>query len=716
MPVQDWEVPANGSLKLLWRKGTSFPSMNFTVKLRDVFGEPEASGYDTLEYAIAPFGLPPSWVSITGGPTLGTYVEIESTGIELNLTYGITSAANTLSISNHYASIGIYIFGSNGGGPRKIITFQGFVVHLDVFHQDQPFAIPPILNFIHEFQAIQPAFQEMQINAVGNWEITLDLTSLNRIEAEVVSGTLSLSTVTIPPYNIEILRLSGTGSGSVNLRPTQSYLDTLAVSSTPSEIALGNFTSNGNSPSGWFHPQKALRTTVVSPTDISCDVENLYFHAIKTVFEAPSQTIEITADYDFELIVPAWCTVLPPSGTAGVSNILVSVALSDTLPAGTYSGNIAVEYDNGNGIQQFLIPIIYEIEGFVVLPYDPDGFNFTLDNKMVSFYTDLENTFFDVLMNIKAFDFYSNTFNDFIVPLKVPLLRGRQKENIGLKIHRLMKRMSDELNLTDAQQYKVCEVFLQVKELDLDTLEVQREFTLENVKFVAGMQPQLSDGMGILSINTFPMRVTSKSQHFINLLLNNGTHKVEILKNDELIDTRFLNGGEFNVYKDTINFEVLEANQGDVFEYKLYTNDLLTNFVSKKYIIFPDGNNNLKLVWEDEYKLQSTFEFTGEYTLKSDFESKTFKRYRDIVEILENVMTGKETRVILNTGHILKTDQISIESICRSRRAWIVFDEKNIEIIPQTKSITNIDSTNELISFDVEFIINRSINEEVYMF
>lgn len=718
MPIQEWEVPELGSLKLQWRKGTAFPSMNFNIKLKDVLGEPEAAGYDTLEYSIAPFGQPSSWVSITGGPALGTYTEIETTGIELNLTYGITAAANTLIPGNAYSSTGIFIFGSSGGGAREIITFKSLVFYLDIFNQNQPFAIPPILTFNHEYQATVPAYHQLQIDAVGDWELTLDLTSLNRVEAEVVSGSLLISTVTFgaPPFNIEILRLSGTGSGVVNLRPKQEYLDTLSVTTSPVEIALGIFTENGNSPSEWYYPQNALKINVLEPTDISVNVENLYFHAIKTVYEAPSQTIEITADYDFTLIVPPWCTVLPPDGVAGTTNVLVSVALSDTLPAGTYSDNIIIEYDNGNGIQQFLLPIEYLIEGFVVLPYSPTEFNFTLDNKMVSFYTDLANTFFDVLMNVKAYDFYTSTFNDYIIPFKIPLLRGRQKENIGLKIHRLMKRMNDDLNVTDNKQYKVCEVFLQVEEKDLDTLEVQRSFSLENVKFVAGIDPGLSNGMGILTLNPNPTRVTPEGKQFINLLVKTGSRKIEILINGEVNNQYFINGNDFNVYKDVIDFQVLNVKQGDVVEYRLYTDEFFTEFVSKKYIVFPEANYNNVLVWEDEYKLQSTFQFTGDLVLKSDFESKNFKRYKDIVEVLENIQTGKESRLTLNSGYILKTDQISIESLCRSRRAWLLLDNKEIEIIPQTKSITNIDSENELISFDVEFVINRKINEEVYTF
>lgn len=708
MAFQDWSVPEYGSLILQWRKGTALPTpINFNVNLRDIFGEPEAVGYDTLEYAFAPFGLPPSWVGITG-ISLGTYYPITSTGISVNLNCSLTSTVSSLEVGNSSQGITIYIFGRNGQGAREIIFSTYFRLIIEVYHATQPILKPGKLRFNHNYQSLVPAYKEMSVDAIADWELVLAKTSL--IEVEVASGTLSIETITISGEMY--FKLIGNYSATFNIRPSQDYLNTLSVSATLIELALGNFSSTQLA-TGWGPQYKRLEIIVSSSEDIICTPSSLFFHAIKTVFEAPVQTINITSSYDFDLTLPAWATSLPAIGTVGSNDIDVAVSLSSSLPADTYTGNIIVEYDNGNGIQQYLIPITYLIDGFVVLPYDPTQFNFTLDNKMVDFYTDLDNTFFDVLMNVKAFDFYSQTFNSYIVPFKIPLLRGRQKENIGLKIHRLMKRV-DELNQNQTLQYKTCEVFLQVKERNLDTLVIQREFTLENIQFIAGVQPILSNGMGILTLNNFPTRVTSKSFQFVNLLIKNGSRKIEIYKNEELQISYFVNGLDFNIYKDKVNFEDLQCKEGDVVEYKLFTEDSGIDFVSKKFYVFPDSCQDITIVWEDEFKLQSNFQLTGEYALKYEFDSITFKKYKNIVEVLENVQTNRDVAFSINTGAVLNTDQITIDSICRSRKAWLLFPNKTIEIIPQTKTFVAVDSDREVSSFDLQFIINKNTNEEIY--
>jgi len=712
MAFQDWSIPEQGSLLLQWRKGTSLPTpVNFTVNLRDIFGEPEAAGFDTLEYSIAPFGQPPSWISITGGPALGTYNLITTTGIQLNLSYGFTASAFNLSPGQTYSSFGIFIFGRNGNGARQILTFTSIVLKGGIFEQTQPFTNPAILTFNHPFQALAPQPQLMSIDAFGEWSLALSIA--NFIDVEIVSGSLVI--VVSDFFGSPFLTLTGNGSGTISIRPSQSYLDTLAIAASSYDFGLGGFGNSPGANSNWYYQNIGFLINVIPAEDLLVSTNALYFNAIKTVFEAPVQTINITSNYAFTLILPPWATSLPASGIVGLNEIDIAVALSSSLDAGNYTENIIIQYENGNGTQQYLIPITYLVEGFVVLPYLTDGFNFTLDNKMVSFYTDLENTFFEVLMNVKAYDFYEETFNSYIIPLKIPLLRGRQIENIGLKIHRLMKRFK-ELNTTNTFQYKTCEVFLQVKEKDLDTLEIQREFTLENVQFIAGVTPVLSNGMGILSLNNFPTRVTSKSFQFINLLIKNGSRKIEILKNDNLETTYYVNSSDFNIYKDTINFETLDCVEGDIIEYKLFTDILNVDFVSKKYFVFPEESQNIIIIWEDDYKLQSNYEFTGEYLLKYEFESKTFKKYKNIVEVLENVQTNREVKCTVNTGAILNTDQITIDSICRARKAWLLLPNKTIEIIPQTKSFIPIDSDREISSFDLEFIINKQSNEEVYTF
>ncbi|WP_445458451.1 hypothetical protein [Flavobacterium sp. HNIBRBA15423] len=704
MPFQDWDHPQK--IEFNWRKTTSIPSsINFLLKIRDIIGEPEAVGYTDFEFRI--FGSA-SWLTLSGDFTTGTYYPISTTGMTGNISLQPTSLINTFNSSQKYASYILQVTGKSPeditNGTRTILSFSLLNIYLNVYAYEQPILTPYLLPFTHYHQTLVPDFQEMNVDAIGSWGIFLPGTS-DRYEVNVISGDLLVEVLTI--YGSTTKKISGNGSGVFEIRPSQVYLDSLTVGSFSDVISFG-FNPD------WYNFISNLTIDILEPIDILATPAALSFYAIKTILEAPIQALNIQALYDFTLEFPIWAVPSVTSGVVGSNDIDVGVVPSDAIDAGTYTGNIIVSYDNGNGIQQFLIPITYIVDGFIILPYSTTEFNFTLDNKFVSFYSDLENTFFDMLMNIKVFDFFTGLETIFIIPLKIVLLRNRQKENIGLKIHRVMKRIL-ELDFSSQKIYKTCEVDITVEEKDLETKEVQRDFTLEKVKFIAGISPKsIIDGMAILSIYDGPTRVLVDSIQTINLLIKAGSYVVQIIVNNTMSMTYSVSGQDYNVIMDQIDFSSLEIKPGDVIEYRLYTT--LVNYLSKTFYVFPDNVESLRVVWEDEYKLISSLQFTGDYKVISDFDIRTFKKYKDLVEIVENIKTDKEIKLSLNTGFILKSEQILVESLVRSRRAWLVLENQNIELIPQTKSMINIDSSRELNSYNLEFIINRTSNEEIYNF
>lgn len=705
MAFQDWDYI--DPIEFHWRKGTAVPSsINFTLKIRDIIGEPEAEGYSDFEFSV--FGQSQPWVNFGGDYQPNTYYPIISTGLSGNVIISLTSYINTFTPSQKYQSYIVRVTGKTptdiANGTRTIISSKFLNVYLHIYEQTQPILLPNKISFTHYDQTIVPAYQQMNVDAISDWTIFLPGYA-DRFDVNSLSGNTQVEIYDF--YGTNFKKITGNGSGAFEIRPSQVYLDSLTVGSY-SEII-----STGNDPN-FYNRNSEIQIQILAAVDIIVNPPELNFHAIKTVSEALPQIVNIQSMYDFALEYPAWVVPSSVNGLAGSNDITFIVATSDTLDADTYTSNIKVIYNNGNGAQEFLIPITYVVDGFIVLPYSTTGFNFTLDKKFISFYSDLENTFFDMLMNIKVFSFFDGIESNFVIPLKIVLLRNRQRENIGLKIHRVMSSMLD-LNLSQAQMYKTCEVDITVEEKDIDTKEIQREFTLEKIKFIAGKSPSvIKQGMSILSLYDGPTRIVLNSSQIVNLLLNPGNYEVQILINNQNESSYFVNAGDYNVIMQQIDFSSLPLKVGDKVEFRLYVTP--EEYVSKLFYVFPDNVENKRLIWEDEYKLLSSIQCTGDYKVTTDFNIRTFKKYEDLVEILENIQTEKEVKLTINSGFLLKSEHISIESLCRAKRAWLVFDTEIIELVPQIKSMNNIENNRELYSYNLEFIINRKSDEEVYTF
>lgn len=164
-----------------------------------------------------------------------------------------------------------------------------------------------------------------------------------------------------------------------------------------------------------------------------------------------------------------------------------------------------------------------------------------------------------------------------------------------------------------------------------------------------------------------------------------------------------------------VNFAQLGAAPGDVFSYVLSIPELGEN-LSRRFVVFPEGYSSLFVVWQDEYKLRQVLEFTGKYKMKNTFEHTTQDLVRDGVPFLDKVRTDKTGKFTLNTGWVLKTDKITIESLCRAKDALLIHPDGNIRIKPIPQELTMIDIDEATVAFDVDFQINRNYDQEIHMF
>ena len=129
-----------------------------------------------------------------------------------------------------------------------------------------------------------------------------------------------------------------------------------------------------------------------------------------------------------------------------------------------------------------------------------------------------------------------------------------------------MERMPD-LAMDDVTPYQPAQVSLDITEKSFTDPNYIQEFQIENIKFIAGLEPKLYNNSGFLELNTLPSRQTPNSYTYLNILVTNYPY-LKIFKNGELISTMGLIQGIVSL---KINFETYQAKQGDVFEYQIET-------------------------------------------------------------------------------------------------------------------------------------------------
>jgi hypothetical protein len=241
---------------------------------------------------------------------------------------------------------------------------------------------------------------------------------------------------------------------------------------------------------------------------------------------------------------------------------------------------------------------------------------------------------------------------------------------------------------------------------------ILRSGTSIEIPFIAGISRGITT-WGFLDFNPAPNRVTKNSFAYLNIIIPAGNYALNTLKNGILISTAALPFSAGVVLCKKVFFK--DYAQGDRIQFVIdLVGATISNAPKKTYILFPDNNYSNMIVWENEFLLQSAIECTGSAALDSegDFQSQTV--YVDLVERLEHLSSSKTVKLFINTGWLLFSDIDTVESLMRSKRAWLIQGNNTISLRPISKKLPKKDLEEELISFPLEFKINQNYNEETY--
>lgn len=399
------------------------------------------------------------------------------------------------------------------------------------------------------------------------------------------------------------------------------------------------------------------------------------------------------------------------SGNAFIDIALASFYDGDTVfsPTDLASTFAVLEDDVAFGTIAWTVTVV-RLSDFLTVPFAPGEKAFTLDQKYFEFTSPNSGTYFQFDALIKTYDFFTNVENEFSIPQKVVLFQGKAKVNLGQIIHRLMRKFN-AVNDT-LLQYKLATLNVTCSEILMSNESIIRSGTAAEIQFVAGLSRGITN-LGFLDFNPLPNRGTKKGFAILNILYPAGNYELRTIKNGTQVTAAALPASTDIIVCKKVSFSAFA--KGDVIQYVVDVVGETNALAPKKtFKLFPEGNYSNTIVWQNEFLLQSALECTGTASIKSDFEFISQKVWENLVEILEHLSSSKEVKFYINTGWLLKTDVDTIESLMRSKRAWLLNDNGNISLRPVGKSMLNQDLERELIEFSLEFIINRNYDEETY--
>ena len=401
---------------------------------------------------------------------------------------------------------------------------------------------------------------------------------------------------------------------------------------------------------------------------------------------------------------------------SGSGNVFLDIALSPyyngtgIFSPTDLSGTFEIFQDNVLfGSVSWTVRVV-RLSDFLSVPYLSNSKAFTLDQKYFEFTSNMAGTYFQFNSTIKTYDFFTNALNEFTIPEKVVLFQGKAKVNLGQLMHRLMRKF--ETVNENLLQYKIATLSVTCSEILMADESVIRSGSIVDIPFVAGLSRGITN-IGFLDFNPLPNRGTTKGFAILNMLYPSGNYELRTIKNGTQVAAVALPASTDTIVCKKVSFSAFA--KGDVVQYIVDIVGQNNALAPKKtFKLFPEGNYSNTIVWQNEFLLQSALECTGTASIKSDFEFLSQKVYENLVEKLEYLSSSKEVKLFVNTGWLLKTDVDTIESLMRSKRAWLVNANGNISLRPIGKSMINQDLERELIEFSLEFTINRNYDEETY--
>lgn len=716
--IQDWSFDPGTLIQRFYLPGAALPAqvaLNVSVKdYPTLFANDTTYSQFLVKVSVLSFdasflGTPTTSIAPTGSDLANT----------LDYTYSIPFADLELLLPNadgfFSASIRFQVFGVQASnGIEVLLDTQSVLVKLNYVVTDHIFVVPDNLSFVHITDTTLPAAQDLEVYAAQDFNIKLhkdfDLVGYDPVNATDL-GDSYLWNITADATSITTLQVRPNINIESNENQPISLPEGLIVSNATQSaaVALSYFVS----PDGLTH---------ISPNVLS-------FFSIIGLENAEAQILQVFSPYTVSITAPSWLSLSTTSIT-NIGQVAVQPIIGENFLPGIYTDVITF---TANGVD-YLVNVMLEVVQNIQLNLNLEGFNFTDNNEAFTQIFSPDNTnqlqlkvsmsqigYAVTFAPDESFDYLTGFFNN------------RTKIHLGKIVKRTLYKMTkaDFKSLLTAyldmpflsnyafDYYTPTSVKLELSEIDGNGVVQQTNETFSNIRFALGRPPLVVDGFAFLNAKPIRQRVFKSSVVLLNYLTA-APVVFSCYKNDNL---HFTTNQAFTGLKARGLYQKFNTYKiGDVIKFTaayLPTSGFAPTPVDgpgESFIVYQDGKHFNSIAYYDEYGCVRFFDFSGDWSIQSEYNFIQSTRYQNLVEFFKNEDTEKVQSITINTGFIPKDNEYYIDLIIRSGMAWLTTNatENVVELVPQTKQLTNVDSDQELYAYDLNFKINRTHDFQNY--
>ena len=715
--IEDWSFSPDIPIETNYFMGDTSPSdISLSVTIRDYLTQ---FGDDYPEYYLKPFVID----APTGSFNTFTGDVPEATGdgyllSALNLDTTITIGFQNLNLASEgtvSSELLLNLNGKDAAGNVIFIESKSIFVKTNIINLNNIFVTPQTIPFGHVLNETLPAAKPFNVYCNSVYVLRVD-------EAFTITSPAITNTSNLSGTNI----YTASGNGEFNIVPNS------LINNKP--IGINNYQI------------KISKTGDIKYVDIPFNLfeehfieyspSSLEYFAIKEIEEAQVQYLNVSSSGTFNITFPDFLQNEDVTQLYAFNSPLPIVPLNTSnLSAGIYLGNIIITF---NSVDYF-IPIKYTVAETIVHELNENGINFTESHNTIAsfFYSDDYRVKINYLATLYSYGFGFPEIAE--LDYSLSLFNNRVSEFIGQRIRNIMNELDNlnsialnsfqDANVQDASLfiralYKPTELSMAIDFYNTNTSEIDETLNFIALNFLAGRKPKKHfANTAILSYSAPEIKVTVNSEMLLSFYKNQ-SHGIRIYKNGvlETVKNHNISAPGTYVYKHKFD----NYSQGDCVEIRIYKNETsdvdsawynnIENYISQKYVVFPEEDNSCHIIWENEYEALSSLEFTGSLTLGTGRQATTRKIYKDFVEVIAKERIEKNQSITINTGHILKGSAILIDELADAKRAWVIFkDQKQpISLVPKNNELVLSDTDTDLYTYEVEFEINFNNENEIY--
>jgi hypothetical protein len=363
------------------------------------------------------------------------------------------------------------------------------------------------------------------------------------------------------------------------------------------------------------------------------------------------------------------------------------------------------------------------VNKLLINPFAPAKIYFTKELKFLKFDSANVNTYIQFSIAITIFKINSDapvtyTRNNY----KLPLFQGKGEFHIGTIVHGLLydiEKLEDFVPSLETNyfknQYRPAEINISYQEKSFGVpLPDTPPAVIPMFKMAKGYKPFMTDGqLALLTVGQQEIiRITPQS--FISTsFVYFGTPRIIVKKNNQIIE----------------DFEIQPVPNKIIYSYFRFLNDVKPGDSidliivkgletrTQRFICFKNPVESTYFFFENDNGVLESFEFAGRRRLNSAFKHFTTSKFKDLYRFEAKVKTDIDQSLIVNTGHLGKSEHRIVSALIGSCKVWCSLDDPKgpyFKVNSTTTKIMNQDTSSSDEGFDIEFNLLENADASIY--